>query len=115
MSFLYPRTIAITRPTQPVALGAVGYAGESPSTETAILSGVPASIQADRARGSQGVGLPADSAKTLWKIFSPRGAIAVGEAQTRDIVTDDQGIRYQVAAPYWDSMGTQLICELLEA
>ena len=114
-SWIYPRTIAVTRPTQPVAVGNVGYAAELPSTEAPILSGITASIQVDRARGSTGIGLPGDSQKTMWKVFTPLGAIALGVVHTRDIVTDDQGIRYQIAAPYWTPLGCQLLCELLES
>ncbi len=114
MSFLYPRTISITRPTQPIGEGAVGYGAEEVSTETQIASGIQASIQLNKQRGKQDAGLPGDSEKTLWKILIPPQAVANGVIESRDIVTDDAGLRYQVSGPYWNSLGYNLLCELLE-
>lgn len=116
MSFLYPRTIGITRPTQPVGFGNVGYAAELPSTEEAVTyAGIPASIQFDKSKGMQDAKLPGDSGKTLWKIMIPSRSLAVGSVVTRDVVTDDAGVRYQVVAPYWNSLGYNLLCELMES
>jgi hypothetical protein len=115
MSFLYPRVVGITRPTQAMSPGINGYGGQVPSTETAVASGLPASIQYVKQRGPEEARLPGDSHKTEWRVFIPLAAIARGLIETRDIVTDDAGQRYQVIAPYWDSLGYQLTCELLEA
>lgn len=116
MSFLYPRTVTITRPTQPTGIGAVGYGGETTSAETAVVAaGVAASIQLAKDRGKPDANLPADAGKTLWKVFIPvAAAVPLGTIQVRDIVTDDLGQRYQVAGPYWNSLGHNLLCERLE-
>lgn len=112
MSFLYPRTISISRPTQPVGVGAVGYGAELPATETAIASGIAASIQQKRDGKMPGAGLPGDARSTLWRIFF--NGLASGFVVDRDIITDDLGIRYQVQAAYWNSMGYNCLCERLE-
>lgn len=115
MSFLYPRTVSISRPTQPDGVGAVGYGGETKVSEMAIASGISANIQLNKQHGNQVVNLPGDGARTLWKILMPAYQAPLGLIQSRDIVTDDAGVRYQVVAPYWNSLGHNLLCERLEA
>lgn len=111
MSFLYPRTIAISRPTGQSGIGAVGYGGEVPADEEPVASGVPASIQLDRQGRDNRTGLPGDAKSTLWRILfkQPKGTV-----QNRDVITDDLGDRYQVIGPYWNSLGYNCLCELLE-
>lgn len=117
MSFLYPRTIAITRPTDNTAPGYNSqYSGSTPAQETPIASDLPASIQLKKDRGRPETGLPGDtSAKSQWTILIPLGAAALGTIQTWDVATDDLGVRYQVVAPYWNSLGYALLTERLEA
>lgn len=116
MSFLYPRKVTITRPTQPTGVGAVGYGGEQPSTEASVVAAaVPASIQLAKEHGNPEANLPADAGKTLWKVIIPLSAgVVEGVIQVRDIVADDLGQRYQIIAPYWNSLGHSLVCERLE-
>lgn len=116
MSFLYPRTIAITRPAVDTAPGySSTYSGLSPSNETAVASGIPASIQLKKEKGRLNTNLPADQeAKSFWTIMIPLGAAALGLINVDDIVTDDLGIRYQVTAPYWNSLGYALLAERLD-
>ena len=113
MSFLYPQTITISRPAPQGQLGAIGYAGEVAGTETTILSGVPASIQVKKEVGSPIAGLPADVARrSFWNVLF---RAPLGTLRDRDIITDDQGIRYQVTAAYWTPLGYNALCERLEA
>lgn len=114
MSFMYPRTVAISRPGAQSGAGRLGYGGVSPTTETSVATGLPANIQRSNASGQSVHGLPADAQKTYWSVFLPRQSAALGLVEVRDIVTDDAGIRYQVQAPYWNSMGYNLLCERLE-
>lgn len=113
--FLYPRTISITRPGTQPGFGAQGYGGELPSTETRVATGLPASIQLAKERGKPDAGLPADAGRTLWKVLMPlSAALAPGSVVRGDIVTDDAGQRYQVWAPYVNSLGPNLLVERLE-
>lgn len=111
MSFVYPRTISISRPTQPAGIGAVGYGGELQSIETIIISGVPASIQQKKEGRTNAVDLPGDSRASMWQILFFG---ALGIVQDRDVITDDLGIRYQVQGAYWNSLGYNCTCEILE-
>jgi hypothetical protein len=110
MSFLYPRTIAITRPTQAGTVGAVGYGGQVPSTEEPVADGIAASIQLKKDGRSPRAALPGDAHLTEWRIMF-KGARDL--VQARDVITDDLGVRYQVQAPYWNSLGFNCLCERL--
>lgn len=112
MSFIYPRSVVVTRPTQPTGIGAVGYSAVQVSTEIPVASNIPANIQMFKDKPNST--LPADAGKTMWKIMIPLSAVALGVIQTRDIITDDLGQRYQVHAPYWNSLGHNCLCERLE-
>ena len=106
MSFLYPRTVSLSRPNPNVGTGALPYSGETSANETVLASGqtFPASIQHRSGRGGPPGNLPADAVNAAdWYIFirmPPLGGIS-----ERDIVTDDLGKRYQVTAAYWNSLG----------
>ena len=115
MSFLYPRTITVTRPTTQTAVGTRGYSGLKSTNETSVVTGLPASIQWDSRGKTAEAGLPGDSTgRQQWRIYIPKGNAALGLINKDDIVTDDQGTRYQVTAPYWDSLGYSLIAETLK-
>jgi hypothetical protein len=116
MSFLYPRTIAITRPDNDLTPGyQPNYSGVEPANEAPIANDLPASIQLKRERGKPDPNLPADAAaKTFWVVMIPLSAAPLGLIQTNDIVTDDLGQRYQVLGPYWNSLGYALLVERLE-
>ena len=112
MSFLYPRTISITRQAAPNAVGAVGYNGRAPVIMASIASGIPASIQLKSTGSKPGAGLPTDTAKrSYWRIYF---AGALGLVTERDIITDDLGKRYQVTAATWSPLGYSALCDLLE-
>lgn len=119
MSFLYPRTISISRPLVATGGGVQPYGGNggtNPSNEQLLYSGKPASIQLAKERGKPETNLPADANKTLWKVLMPLSAgITAGSVVRGDIVTDDKGQRYQVWAPYVNSLGPNLLVERLEA
>jgi hypothetical protein len=116
MNFLYPRVVSIVR--QPVATGGgvQPYGGMQPSEEVTLYTGLPASIQLAKERGKPEANLPADAGKTLWKVLMPLSAgVTVGSVLRGDIVTDDAGQRYQVWAPYINSLGPNFLVERLEA
>lgn len=117
MSFIYPRTITVSRPIPPAGVGVVGYSGTNPTNETVVVAGVPASIQVKRPSSRTANDLPASApSPILWNVLIPLSAnIAVGTLKDRDIVTDDAGDRYQVEAAYWNSLGWSLLSIRLEA
>lgn len=116
MSFIYPRTIAISRPNTNDTPGDRGYSGVTKANETQIAAGLPASIQLDTKGGKPDGDVPSDAyGRSAYRIFIPQSAAALGLINERDIVTDDLGKRYQVVGDYWNSLGYNLACTLLEA
>lgn len=112
MSFMYPRTISITRPNTLSGIGAQPYQGLEPSQETSVASGIPANIQQVKESRQSIAGLPGDVTRgTLWHIYFRRELALVND---RDIITDDLGIRYQVTGAYWNSLGYKCLCERLQ-
>lgn len=109
MSFIYPRTVTVTRVTYGTDTG-----GGTQAKETTIMTSVPASIQLKRDKGSNVPSFPApsntDAAVPTWKIIIP--SVALGVIKKADKITDDQGVTYEVDAPYWNSLGFQGECRL---
>lgn len=112
--FMYPRTIAFWRPGAQTGVGAVGYGGQTASTETPVAQGIPASIQGRREGTNNPVGLPGDAKTPTWYVFIPKRALAKGVVHNRDIMIDDLGTRYQVVEPYWDSLGYRITVMTLD-
>jgi hypothetical protein len=115
LSFLYPRVIAITRPVTTSQAGIRPYSGVVAANETAVSSGIQCSIQYSRAGGQPATRLPGDAQqRSMWRVLIPLAALANGVINEHDIVTDDLGVRYQVTAPYWNSLGYNLLVERLD-
>lgn len=115
MGFVYPRTIAVTRPAAQTGVGfKPAYAGAKAAAETPIAKDLRASIQARREGQRNPVGLPGDGTRPTFYVFIPRRAAALGLIKNLDIITDDLGARYQVLSPYWNSLGHRLTVELLD-
>lgn len=117
MSFLYPHTASFHHPAAQTGVGAVGYGGQTVGTETAIsgAQNVRCSIQERREGQVSRVGLPGDGTVPTHYVFIPKSALADGTLKSRDILVDGWGRRYQVLAPYWDSLGYRLTALTLEA
>lgn len=114
MSFIYPRTTVITRPNATTGIGALPYQGLDPTQEQTLFTNIPASIQ-HRGNTAQKAGIPADAkSEPMWEIIWPPNYLPLGSLMERDIVTDDLGNRYQIAAAYWNSLGYQAECEKLQ-
>ena len=113
MSFIYPRTITVTRPIPTSGIGALPYQGLLHSEETVIITGVKASIQQTKESRQPPQALPGDVIRqTLWTIFF---MVPNGTVLERDIITDDLNERYQVTGAYWNSLGYKCLCEKLQA
>ena len=112
MSFLYPRTISISRPNANDRVGTQPYGGLQPGNETTIATGIKAHIQSDRQGKRPDTGLPADAAgQSIWKIIFKA---ALGLVRTDDVITDDLGNRYQVISADWGPMVTTCRSQILQ-
>jgi hypothetical protein len=112
MSFLYPRTISISRENRNTTPGQQPYSGISASNETTVASGIAAHIQAEKGGFANRAALPADAAReSLWRIIFKA---AKGLVQDRDFITDDLGNRYQVISVYWNPMVTSCVAQIME-
>lgn len=112
MSFIYPRTVSVVRATTTTAAGLVNY--NDLEEESTVAAGLAASIQLKKERGRPAADVPGDAlARTLWSILIPNQEN--GLIQVRDVIVDEIGIRYQVLAPYWNSLGYNILAERLES
>lgn len=112
MSFLYPRTITITRPSADAGIGQRPYGGLTPTAETTVAANLPARIQSDRQGTAPATKLPGDAAgESIWKILF-KGVL--GLTRTDDIITDDLGNRYQVISADWGPLVTTCRCQILQ-
>jgi hypothetical protein len=110
--FFFPRKVSFSRPQTQEGVGAVGYGGHVQVEEILMGRDIPASIQLRKEGRANEAGLPADARAGNWQIFMrlPKGAVL-----NRDIITDDEGIRYQVLQAYYSPLGWKCVCEILEA
>ena len=111
MSFLYPRTISVYRDAEPLTAGLQSYM--APNQSQLVAAGIAASIQLKKQVSTQPADLPADiSRRTYWNIIfrAPLGTVL-----DNDTIVDDLGVRYQVTAAYWNSLGYNCLCERMEA
>lgn len=106
MSFLFPRTVRLSRPNGDPGTGARPYSGLLQANETAILT-TSAHIQPDRQGKPPLEGLPGDAVgQPTWKLILK---LPLGTVRKRDVLTDDLGTRYQVAYSAWTPLGTTVL------
>lgn len=117
MSFLYPRTVSIFRPKRSNAVGAVPYKGLTPSNDDQLYCDLPAGVQWRASIGRPPTNIPSDAAvQGYWEVLIPLGnGITFGSVRDRDVIVDDQGIRYQVFGDYHTPLNSQFKCQRLEA
>lgn len=100
------RSLKITRENPVTAVGAVGYSGKLPSTETDVLGGPgalwPASILFG-GRKENAVNLPAGTKNVGWKIMLPPSVPIT--LMAGDIATDDLGRRYVIEGAELTDLG----------
>jgi hypothetical protein len=112
VSFLYPRTIGTSRPASDSGVGDAGYSGTTTQTETPQLSGIPASIQMKQNGTPAPAGVGDNGRDAFWLILFQA---TLGQVLDRDIITDDQGLRYQVFGAAYTALGQyRCMCERLE-
>lgn len=135
MSFVFPWLVSIRRPNRAETVGDVGYNAIRGAADEALVTdgiglkvadGLRASIQIDRVGRRNPVGLSSDTdSQPLWKIFIPVGAVRgmpPDLMRSGDIIVAsmfkgvpvDSPARYQITAPYLNSLGWQARAKVLE-
>ena len=108
------RTVAGQTP----GVGDVGYSGPDQTTtptdtegEDVLYTGVSCAISSRAAGRTKNSLLAADIVyRPTWSIVLPPNAVPRNGIRDNDIVIDDDGYRYGVAAAMWSSIGWQLEC-----
>ncbi|MGH6821933.1 MAG: hypothetical protein ACRECU_13985 [Methylocella sp.] len=122
--WIYSRTISIRRPNAIASPGSSAvsvlvdaYSGLTAADETAIYTGLPASVQWQAESGRPTPPLPGDTVRSGgWNIYLPKSVnIAPGAINENDIIVDDAGRRYQIDAAYPHNLGWKLRCRFLKA
>lgn len=115
MSFVYPRTLTLVRPRAQSGEGRAAYGGKTQDGEDVIAENVPCNFDLRREGQKDTPGLPGDGTRPTYDCRIPKRALALGTVKDRDIIVDDQGLRYQVVGPFWASLGYALRVELMAA
>lgn len=116
MSFLFPRTVSVRRPTSNSGVGfQAAYSGTTRESEDEVFKDLPASIQLRREGSANKTGLPGDATSPFWDVFLHRRSIKAGEVQSKDVFEDDLGRRFQVAADDYEALNPRFRCMKLES
>ena len=108
-AFLYPRKASVNRPAEDTGIGVRPYGGLRSVGEATIETNLQCHIQIDREGKTPSAGLPGDAAgQPTWRIIFPN--MPIGTVKSRDIIVDDQGVRYQVYAAAWNPLVTSCLC-----
>ncbi|MEX3933276.1 hypothetical protein AB4Y32_15985 [Paraburkholderia phymatum] len=103
------RTLSIHRPAQQGAVGAVGYGGNTASTETMLMQGWPASVLQGTKGEKNETNLPGDVRTPWWAILLP--AIAGVTLRTSDTITDDLSRRYVISSAENTDLGWRITAQ----
>jgi len=120
VNLLYPRTVSVSRMKTAASgntpqVGDVGFRGDAPVTgETVIIANVPANVSYRGSNLRNPADLPTDARGSRYLITIPAANAPCGSITYGDIVTDDVGLRYRVAAPDFQLLGYELQVELLD-
>lgn len=106
-----PDRISITRPASQTGVGAQPYG--APLSTSAVATNLPCYINLKRETGRPETRLPGDAG--LRGFFAAACWLPDGMIHDRDLLTDQNGNRYQVTAANHGLLGYELLCERLEA
>lgn len=128
---MYPRTIELRRPRANSAdvvgtpvVGALPYQGTEQTeatgnvnAEDVLQSGIPATISPVGIGKVKGLDIvPSDSPGPVqYVITTLPGVLSDGAVRDRDILVDDYGYRYQIAAEQFTPLGYSIRAMRLEA
>jgi hypothetical protein len=100
------RTISAARPAAPRQVGVNAYGGITRAATQPLLSNWPASVLAAGGGGDTDAGLPADGRNAQWSILLPPTPVAL---RASDLLTDDLGRTYVIAAPELTDLGWRIL------
>lgn len=101
------RIMSLVREPSAVSVGAVGYSGESPDTQVAVLSGWPAAVIAGGRGENAGTTLPASARNGGYRILLPTSVPVL--INPSDVLIDDLGRRYVVESAELTDMGYRIL------
>ena len=106
------RTVSVLRAQTPSGVGALGYGGSTAANETTLMGGWPASIL-ELAKGTRdAVKLPGDTMNPNFTVLLP--AFSGVTIFSRDAISDDLGLRYDVTAAELTDLGWRLLVTLAD-
>jgi hypothetical protein len=110
--FLRPRTIDVLRHERATSPGRASYSASVRADETVILTGVAANIFASREARPITTSIPTGTMfRSLYKVVF---RAAAGVVQSKDVIRDDLGNRYQVMSLSQGWFGVSALAELME-
>lgn len=110
--FLRPRTVDVLRHRRSTLPGRAAYSASVPANEELVLVGIPANIFASREARPIVHGVPTG---TMFRsLYSVVMKVDAGVVQSKDVVRDDLGNRYQVMSISQGWFGITALCELME-
>lgn len=110
--FLRPRTITLLRHKRDTTPGRGPYAASRAADEEVLLSGLHANVFAVRESRPITTGLPTGTMfRSLYKIVV---AVEANQIQSKDVIKDEFGTRYQVMSVSQGWFGSDCLCEQME-
>ncbi len=103
---LATRTVTVTRPAAPEAVGVNAYGGLVAATATPVITAWPASVLF-AGSGSPG-DLPGDASTPTWTILLPNTPVQLRPA---DLVGDDRGFSYVIASAELTPLGWRILAK----
>jgi hypothetical protein len=100
------RVISASRPAAPRMAGVNAYGGLHRTATQPLLSNWPASVLAAGGGGDTDAALPADGRNTQWSVLLPPTPVAL---RASDLLTDDLGRTYVIAAPELTDLGWRIL------
>ena len=107
------QSLTFSRQSAAAPVGLQGYSSFANQAPVVYAQNIPAVINLKKQTGKAEVGLPGDAA--LRAFYDAAFYLPDGFVQHRDIVVDNNGLRYQVVSVSSGLLGTQALLEILEA
>ena len=107
------QTLTFSRQPKETAAGLQSYSALAAPAPVVYAQGIPGAINIKKETGRPQAALPGDA--SLRAFYACNFYLPDGLVQHRDIVTDENGTRYQVVSVSSGLLGTQALVEVLES